>query len=265
MVAFLEVEFLGTGTSTGVPVIGCSCPVCTSLDPRNARLRSSVIVRSETTTLLIDTSPDLRQQVLRSDLRVIDAVLYSHIHLDHVAGFDDLRAFCWRREGKLPLYAGKQTMESLQSMFAWAFSPHNNYVGYVRPAPYVVKDVFRIGDIDITPVPVIHGDVEMLGYIFQVRKEEGVCRVGYIVDVKTIPASSLLLLDNLDLLIMDCLRKREHPTHQSMGEALAVVERLFPKQTLLTHISHDIEYVAESKELPVNIQLAYDGLVVRIN
>lgn len=259
MSASLEIEFLGTGTSTGVPVIGCSCAVCLSDDPGNNRLRSSVLIRCGETRLLVDTSPDLRQQAFRSGLTAIDAVLYTHIHLDHVAGFDELRAFCWSRQEPLPLYAGPETMAGLKQMFGWAFT--NSYIGYVRPDPHIVTEPFQVGALRVTPVPVRHGQVEALGYIFE--SPDG-ARLGYIPDVKEVPEASLVLLEGLDLLVVDGLRKRGHETHFSLDEAFALFARVSPGQGYLTHMSHEIDYSSARKELPDKVDLAFDGLVLTV-
>lgn len=260
MSASLEIEFLGTGTSTGVPVIGCTCAVCTSNDPRNKRLRSSVLVRYGETVILVDTSPDLRQQALRTGLTRIDAVLYTHIHMDHVAGFDELRAFCWARRDGLPLYAGPETMAGLKNMFGWAFG--NSCQGYVRPDDRVVEGPFTVGALRVTPVPVVHPTVEALGYVFE--SPEGV-RLGYIADVKLVPEASLDLLRGLDILVVDGLRRREHPTHFSVEEALALFREVKPGTGYLTHMSHEIDYSVESGRMPANVHLAYDGLKLSVN
>ena len=157
----LNVLFLGSGTSTGVPVIGCNCEVCRSTDPRNKRWRSSLLVRSATTTLLVDSCPDLRAQALRHNLTAIDAVLYTHEHLDHTTGFDEMRAFCWRRTERLPLYAGAGCLSMLKKMFGWAFDESNTYQGYIRPAAHDHGgQPFTVGDIEVTPVRVLHATVE---------------------------------------------------------------------------------------------------------
>ena len=156
MTSVMNILFLGTGTSTGVPQIGCSCAVCTSPDPRNRRLRSSIYVEAAGTRLLLDSSPDLRQQALRENITDVDAVLYTHAHVDHVGGFDDLRAFCWRRSGGLPMYASPMTVDALRTMYGWAFVPKPGRSGYVRPEPHEVTAPFRVGNVLATPLPVLH-------------------------------------------------------------------------------------------------------------
>lgn len=261
MSASLEIEFLGTGTSTGVPVIGCSCPVCLSDDPRNKRLRSSIVVRCGETTLLVDSSPDLRQQSLRSGLTRIDGIIYTHIHLDHVAGFDDLRAFCWHTDRKLPFYAGPDTMDGLKRMFGWAFLESNTYQGYVRPDPKVVTGKFEAGCLRITPVPVKHGGVETNGYLFESPSGK---KAAYIPDVKEIPPSSLSLLKGVDVLIMDTLMHKLHPTHSSVQETREVFAGAEAKRGYFTHMSHHLDHATESADQPPHVALAYDGLKIQV-
>lgn len=257
----MKVLFLGSGTSTGVPVIGCQCGVCTSSDPRNKRLRSSVLVRTESTTLLVDSCPDLRRQALRHQLTAIDAVLYTHEHLDHTAGFDDLRAFCWHRSDRLPLYAGEQCLDTLRRMYRWAFDESNDYKGYVRPAAHChAGEPFSIGDVQITPVPVLHASVETYGYVFR----SGNSSFGYLPDVKVLPESSKPLLLGLSGLAMDGLCYPGHRTHLSIDENVALMRELAPALGLVTHSGHGVEYQALSDYLPSFMRPAYDGLEVQL-
>ena len=255
----MKVLFLGSGTSTGVPVIGCRCEVCTSSDPRNKRLRSSVLVRTESTTLLVDSSPDLRQQALRHGLTAIDAVLYTHEHLDHTAGFDELRAFCWHRADRLPLYAGEGCMATLRRMYPWAFDTSHEYKGYVRPAAHChAGKPFCIGDVQVTPVPVLHATVETYGYVFR----SGGSSFGYLPDVKELPESSKPLLQGLSVLAMDGLCYPGHRTHLSIDENVALMRELSPERGLVTHSGHGLEYRQLANYLPPFMQPAYDGLEV---
>ncbi len=255
----LNVLFLGSGTSTGVPVIGCRCEVCCSADPRNKRLRSSVLVRSATTTLLVDSCPDLRAQALRFGLTAIDAVLYTHEHLDHTTGFDEMRAFCWRREDRLPLYAGSGCLRMLRSMFGWAFAEENTYQGYIRPAAHDhAGKPFVVGDIEVTPVPVQHATVETFGYVFR----SGGCSFGYVPDIQALPEESAPLLMNLDALAMDGLRYRPHRTHFCVDDTVAVMQRLCPRRGYVTHVGHEVEYNGLCEYLPDFMQPAYDGLEI---
>lgn len=260
MSSTLTLLFLGTGTSTGVPLVGCTCPVCLSKDPLNKRLRSSILLRSETTTLLIDSGPDLRQQSLRHGITAIDAVIYTHGHLDHVSGFDDMRAYGWDRDERLPLYAGTGTLSMLEHMYGWAFSPTNTRRGYVRPEPHNHKGhPFTIGDFHITPVPVIHAQTETWGYIFEWMG----LRLGYACDVKEIPAPSQVFLKGLDVLILDALRTKDHPTHLSVNESLTLMQMLSPKRGFFTHMGHEIDYQSLRASLPSHIMPAYDGLSLK--
>lgn len=252
------VTFLGTGTSVGVPVIGCDCKVCTSLDPRNIRTRCALHVQSAHVSALIDTGPDLREQALREGLRVVDAVLYTHAHVDHVAGFDELRAFCWSRDEPLPLYAGPETHECLERMFPWAMK--NTHRGYIRPEVRLVSGPFVLEDLLVTPVPVEHAKIETFGYRITVP---GGNSFAYLPDVKRIPEASMALLEGLDVLIIDALRPRIHSTHMSIEESLAVVERLRPHQSIFTHLTHEVDFEHESALLPPGISFARDGLKLR--
>ena len=258
----LNVLFLGSGTSTGVPVIGCDCEVCRSTDPRNKRWRSSVLVRSATTTLLVDSCPDLRAQALRHHLTAIDAVLYTHEHLDHTAGFDEMRAFCWRRTERLPLYAGTRCLAHLKRMFGWAFDESNTYQGYIRPAAHDhAGQPFTVGDIEVTPVPVIHATVETFGYVFR----SGGSSFGYVPDIQELPESSVPLLAGLDALAMDGLRYRPHRTHFCVDDSVRMMQQLAPKRGYLTHVGHEVEYNSLCAYLPEFMEPAYDGMVLNLS
>ncbi len=258
----MKILFLGTGTSTGVPVIGCQCPVCRSDNPRNRRLRSSILVRTQTTTLLVDSCPDLRQQALRHHLTAIDAVLYTHEHLDHTAGFDEMRAFCWAREGRLPLYAGGGCLAHLKRMFGWAFSEENTYQGYIRPEAHEHGGKpFVVGDIRVTPVPVLHATVETHGYVFEAA---GGSRFGYVPDIKELPDASRPLLQGLDVLAMDALRPGEHRTHLTVAENVALMRALDVKRGYVTHCGHLLDYDALCAGLPAFMSPAFDGLEIEL-
>lgn len=256
-VADFSLTFFGTGTSVGVPVIGCNCAVCRSDDARNKRFRSSVLVRAGGQTLLVDSGPDLRMQALREGLSEIDAVIYTHAHLDHVAGFDELRAFCWHKSQPLPLHATPGCMRTLEEMFRWAFFPEREIGGYVRPDPKLINGPFFYGDLKVTPLPVEHAAVETIGFLFQ-YPDAGA--LAYLPDVKRIPSETMALLQGVDVLIVDALRHAEHPTHFSLAEALDAANEIGARETWLTHLSH--EYVLESviHELPAGVRMAWDGL-----
>lgn len=261
MAADFSLTFLGTATSVGVPVIGCDCAVCQSSEPRNQRTRSSVLLRADGKTLLVDSGPDLRQQALREGLREIDAVLYTHAHLDHVAGFDELRAFCWKKGDPLPLYATPGCMATLRKMFGWAFFPERVIQGYVRPAAREIDGPFFYGEIRITPLPVEHSDVETIGFLFE---HPGCRSLAYLPDVKRIPDTTLDLIRGVGVLVVDALRRTDHATHFSLDEALDTVGELRPGETWLTHLSHDYDAAKPMPELPANVALAWDGLRVSL-
>ncbi|MFC4995242.1 MBL fold metallo-hydrolase [Rubritalea tangerina] len=251
--------FLGTSTSVGIPVIGCDCPTCLSDDPKDQRMRSSIHLQTPTHSILVDSGPDLRQQALRYNLRKVDAVLYTHCHLDHIAGFDELRAFCWRRDAPLPMYSSQSCLDELARMYAWAFAPENTYKGYIKPAAQPVDSPFLIGDTRIIPLPVLHGSVETIGFRFDLPDHTS---IAYIPDAKSIPDSTIALLQNLDHFIIDALRPTPHNTHLSIPEAIAIAQNIQPKQTWLTHISHETHYLLEESKLPDNIHFAYDSLTL---
>jgi phosphoribosyl 1,2-cyclic phosphate phosphodiesterase len=260
-VAEFSLTFLGTGTSVGVPVIGCGCVVCTSEDPRNKRFRASVLVRGDGKTLLVDTGPDLRMQALREGLREIDAVVYTHGHLDHVAGFDELRAFCWRKKEPLPLHAGPECMKMLQNMYGWAFFPEREQEGYVRPDARLIEGPFSYGDLQVTPLPVEHASVETMGFLFSVP---GGRSVAYLPDVKRIPPTTMALLRGTDVLVVDALRTKPHPTHFSLEEALAVAAEVGARETWLTHLSHEYDAGEMGRQLPLGVRMAWDGLRISL-
>ena len=257
MTGNLEVLFLGTGTSTGVPVIGCDCPVCASDDPRNTRTRASAMVRTPQATVLVDSGPDLREQALRENLRRVDAVLYTHSHADHITGFDDLRAFCWRRDDPLPVHATASCMEVLKTMYAWAFSPENTYRGYIRPQPVIIDGPFQHAELSIEPLPVVHGKVETVGFLFAAP---GAPEIAYIPDAKTLTPETTARLAGIPVLIIDSLRPSPHPTHLSLDESLALASQLNAGTTWLTHLGHENDHPRLESTLPDNIRPAYDGL-----
>ncbi len=245
----------------GVPVIGCACAVCRSADVRDNRTRASVVVRGGGRTLLVDTGPDLRAQALRENLREIDAVIYTHGHLDHVAGFDELRAFCWRREEKLPLHATAGCMAILHAMYGWAFAEESRKEGYVWPEARLIEGPFAYGELVVTPLPVEHGSVETVGFLFQCGSGK---RLAYLPDVKRIPEATMSLLENVDVLVVDALRTVPHGTHFSLEEALAAAAAMRAGETWLTHLTHEYEYAVWEGKLPPGVRLAWDGLRISL-
>lgn len=253
-----ELIFLGTGTSVGVPTIGCDCPVCQSDDPRNKRTRCSVILGLPRGNLLIDTPPDLHQQLLRERIGVLHAVAYTHEHADHIFGMDELRIFQFYLGEPVPIFCTEVVESSLRRCFAYAFSDLTpTHAGATPQLEFhrIDRDPFDVLGVTVTPIRLRHGPrFEVLGF--------RIGNVAYCTDTNGIPEESLARLENLDVLILDALRPAPHPTHFSLDEALGVVERLQPKQTYFTHISCRLDHAETNARLPSHIQLAYDGLRV---
>lgn len=246
---------LGSGTSMGVPTIGCTCNVCKSKDPHDYRTRPSVMVEWDGHRVLIDTTPDFREQAIREGIDRLDAVLYTHGHADHILGLDDLRPLSFPRVtggGKLPLYANKNTARVLKSVFKYVFDNNYKYGGIAQVELKEIHSPVEIRGKMFAPVTVIHGDAEIFGYRFG--------SAAYLTDFSTIPEESFVLLQDLDILFLDALRHTPHPTHSTVTNSLNIVERLKPKRTFFTHISHDLGHEKTNSELPENVRLAHDGL-----
>ena len=256
--ADLTLTFLGTGTSQGVPMIGCDCAVCLSEDPRDKRTRSSIYVETPEAAWVVDTGPEFRLQCLREGVRRLDAVVYTHGHTDHVMGFDDLRRFC-QEERWLPIYAGLETMDDLKRIFDFAFNGKNLFPGYVRPDPRVLQpfEPFPIGATTVTPLPVQHGRAAVFGYLLE---REGRALAAYLSDCKEVGEDVVERLRGVGVLIVDALRHRPHPTHMSVAEALAFVERVRPGATWFTHLCHELGHAETEAALPPGVRIAYDGL-----
>ena len=247
----LEIIILGSGTSTGIPVVGCDCPVCRSTDPRNQRTRCSALLSYGAHNILIDTSTDLRWQALREDIRHIDAVLYTHSHADHLHGIDDLRGFNLRSKDPIPLYGSTRTLERVRDNFSYIFDDIEN-PGYVpRLTLFPIEDSFQLFGLPITPIPLFHGRMQSFGY-----------RCGpfaYLTDCNEIPETSLSLLDGLELLVLDGLRFKPHTTHFNIAQAVEIAKRIGARKTLLTHLSHEVDHPRHNPQLPDSIEFAYDG------
>ncbi|PYP82313.1 MAG: MBL fold metallo-hydrolase [Blastocatellia bacterium AA13] len=248
----MRITFLGTGTSVGVPSIGCGCATCTSNDPRDNRLRTSVLVTEDGRNILIDASTDFRQQALRTGITKLDAILFTHAHADHCFGLDDVRPIMMRT-GPLACYATETTWEGLRRVYEYAFVP-GGYSAKPRIEPHTISGAFNVSGIDIEPIEVIHGELPVTAF-----------RIGefaYVTDCNHISDEACERLSGLDLLVIDALRIKAHPTHLTLAGALAYIERLAPRRALLTHISHDINHSEHESRLPARVNIAYDGLVV---
>jgi phosphoribosyl 1,2-cyclic phosphate phosphodiesterase len=252
----MKLTFLGTGTSTGVPSIACDCETCTSNDPRDKRLRVSVVIEHADKTILIDTSSDFRQQALRFGLKRLDAVLITHCHADHIFGLDDIRPLNFRY-GALGVYANERAWGDIRRIFKYIFEPSHFGGGLPQVLAHTVvpEASFCLGrDLEITPLEVIHGRLPVMAYRIN--------NFAYATDLSEIPQPSIDHLQDLDVLVLDCLRFREHPTHLWVDKALAYIEQIKPRRAFLTHIAHDIKHERDSASLPDGVQWAYDGLVL---
>ncbi len=250
----MELTFLGTGTSVGVPVIGCSCEVCRSDSPRNNRLRPSVMIKDGKSTVVIDIGPDFRQQALRAGISSLNAVLLTHAHADHIMGLDELRMFNYYQKENIPVFGSIETLEQVRRTFWYAFEETQQGGGKPELDLRAVDGPFSAAGTDFIPVPVVHGKMEVFGFRFG--------DIAYLTDCSFIPESSYRLLEGLDILVLGALRFSHHPTHMTVGQALAESCRIGARRTLLTHMNHDLDYRELDDRLPCNINMAYDGLVI---
>ncbi|PTY01495.1 MBL fold metallo-hydrolase [Verrucomicrobia bacterium LW23] len=260
-VAF-AVTVLGSGTSQGVPMVGCTCPVCVSDDPRDKRTRSSIYVQSPGIRILVDTTPELRLQACRERVAVVDVVLFTHAHADHVMGFDDLRRFCEMASRPMPIYGTVETVASLQRCFPWAFTANPEFFTYVNVRPHVIEPQvpFILGDMRITPVSLPHGRMGSLGFIFERADVENGPRLTYMSDCKSIPEPAMTAAFRSDVLIVDGLRDKPHPTHMCVADALEAGRTMQAGEVYLTHLTHEKKHVDRAAELPPGNAPAYDGL-----
>ena len=254
MSAVARVRVLGTGTSHGVPMIGCDCSTCTSSDPRDRRSRASILIDvSSGPSVLVDTTPDLRAQALTHNVRRVDAIVFTHSHADHVMGLDEVRRFNVLQRSAIPCYGDERTLRDLRRIYAYIFDADTPRGGGIPQVMLTrVAGEFCLGAATFVPVPLLHGSREILGY-----------RIGtfaYLTDCSEIPDASWPLLSGVQILILDALRERPHPTHLSVSQALAIVERLGPRQAYFTHMCHDLPHAATCARLPAGVELAYDGL-----
>jgi phosphoribosyl 1,2-cyclic phosphate phosphodiesterase len=253
-----RVTFLGTGTSSGVPMIGCTCEVCRSTDPRDTRLRPSIYVDVPGhASILIDTTPDFRQQALTAGIARVDAILFTHSHADHILGLDDIRRFNWIQGGPVACYAAATTWNDIRRTFHYAFDGVTRMGGGIpRIDPHVVDGPFRVNDVRVVPVPVWHGDAPILGFRFG--------SFAYLTDCNRLDEAAWALVEGVETLVIDALRDKPHTTHFTVAEALDVIARIKPRRAYMTHVSHDLGHAATSARLPAGVELAYDGLVLDV-
>ncbi len=251
----MKVTFLGTGTSHGIPMIACNCRVCTSVNPKNKRMRTSVLVSSSGLNILIDAPPELRLQCIKNNVTRLDGVLITHPHADHIFGLDDLRRFNVVQRMDMPIYGASKTLDTIRNVFSYVFNNEPDHGGYKpRFALHPIRDRVKVGNLSITPIDAIHGDGEVTGYRFD--------KFAYITDASEIPARSLEKLRDLDVLVLGALRYIPHAKHFSIEQALHVIQRVKPRKAYFTHMCHDIEHEEDNLKLPAGVEFAYDGLVV---
>jgi len=252
----VELLFLGTGTSAGIPMIGCHCEVCSSTDSRDKRTRPSVVISYGGTRVLVDTTPEVRLQCVANSVDMIEAVVFTHAHADHVMGLDDVRRFNALKKGPLDVWADEPTHDALRRCFGYAFMEPARDLKVFRPhlVPRKIDGPFTIGEMEWTPIPLFHGNVSILGF--------RIGRLAYCTDVNRIPEASFDLLRDLDVLVLDALQHKPHSTHFSIDEAIEASRRIGAKETYFTHIAHAVGHAKVDAELPPGIHLSYDGLRV---
>jgi phosphoribosyl 1,2-cyclic phosphate phosphodiesterase len=243
---------LGSGTSMGVPTIGCACAVCHSPDPHDRRTRPSVLLEYAGKIVLIDTTPDFREQAIREQIRRIDAVLYTHSHADHILGIDDLRPLSYHRDGKIPLYARAEAADYIRNMFRYIFDADYKFGGLARLELKSIGGPFDLFGVEFEPIPIIHGDTEIYGFRFG--------QAAYLTDFSEIPESSLPRLEGLDVLFLDGLRHKPHPTHSTVENSTRIADQVGAKRVFFTHICHDLPHEATNATLPPHVRLSYDGM-----
>lgn len=258
----LAIRVLGSGTSSGVPTIGCSCDVCRSIDPRDRRLRPSILIRHSepgepVRNILIDTSPDFRAQMLGTRIDRLDAIVYTHGHADHILGLDDVRPFNYR-QGSIPMYAAPETFDVIRRVFSYAFEQRERKTHLPQLQVNLINDApFDVFGLRFEPIPVMHGTEKIYGFRFG--------KVAYLTDHSEVPDSSIAKLGGLDVLFLDALRHKAHPTHSTLAASVESALRIQANRTFFTHMCHDIPHVATEKNLPPGIFLAYDGLELEVN
>jgi phosphoribosyl 1,2-cyclic phosphate phosphodiesterase len=253
----LKVTVLGSGTSVGVPTVGCHCAVCSSDDPRDKRLRPSILVAVNGHNIVIDTTPDFRTQILRAHVDRLDAVIYTHAHADHIMGLDDVRPFNFRQGRRMPIYGAAATLDVIRRAFSYVFetATHSTYIPQIE-LHEINGSPFEVLGVEFTPVPILHGNETIFGFRFG--------RIAYLTDHSAIPESSKERLHGLDVLFLDALRHKPHPTHSTVQQSLETAAALQARRTFFTHICHDLGHVKTELMLPPNVFLAYDGLEIEV-
>jgi phosphoribosyl 1,2-cyclic phosphate phosphodiesterase len=253
----LSITVLGSGTSVGVPTIGCHCTVCSSVDPRDQRLRPSIYIKYGGHGVLIDTTPDFRQQALRARMERVDAILFTHSHADHIMGLDDVRPFNFRQGGVIPIYGSPETMDNIQRCFRYIFDPRYAESAVPRLTPHVFDGApIDLFGLEFMPIRLCHGNGTVHGFRFG--------PAAYLTDHSDIPEESMQQLSGLDVLFLDALRHKPHPTHSTVERSLQSVEKLAPRRAYFTHICHDLAHARTEELLPPNVRLAYDGLEIAL-
>jgi phosphoribosyl 1,2-cyclic phosphate phosphodiesterase len=252
----MRVTFLGTGTSTGVPTLGCHCRVCDSSDPHDHRTRPSVMLEFDSRVVVIDTSPDFREQAMRERMERLDAVLFTHDHVDHVLGLDDVRPFYFRRRVPIPIFADSRSMNSIRRIFEYIFDQKYPYGGLAKLDPHLIDGPFELWGERVIPLRVFHGNLPVLG--FRIRD------FAYITDFSAIPDETLPLLEGVDVLVLDALRHKPHPTHSTVENSLSLVEQVKARRAFFTHIAHELPHSETNAALPPHVRLAHDGLKVEL-
>lgn len=252
----VRLTMLGSGTSMGVPSLGCGCRVCRSEDPHDNRTRPSILLSADGRNILIDTSPDFRQQALRAGLRRLDAVVYTHGHADHILGLDDIRPFNMKQHERVPVYANRQTLAILERTFAYIFDEAPTMSTIPAVELREIRGPFEAAGVELLPVPARHGNTDVLGFRFG--------RAAYVTDFSEIPAASMGLLRGLDDLILSALRDKPHPMHSTVANSLEIVRILGPRRAWFTHISHDLPHEETNARLPENVRMGYDGLTFEV-
>jgi len=253
----LTITVLGSGTSVGVPTIGCHCAVCTSSDPRDNRLRPSILVSYCGRNVLIDTTPDFRFQALRARIERLDAIVFTHAHADHIMGLDDVRPFNFRQRTTIPMYGSEDTIAAVRRVFEYIFSERGAESSIPKLDPHAIDgQPFDLFGLEFTPIPLLHGRNSIYGYRFGAA--------AYLTDHSAIPEESAGKLRGLDVLFLDALRRKPHPTHTTVARALEHVEQLAPRRAFFTHICHDLPHEETERSLPQHVRLAYDGLRIEV-